>query len=733
MAQLPPGFELESSPSKSVNSQSIPAGFELESSQPQEQRTGQQVDAIQQQRVEALPEFGSGGLLSGEDQTTVAALTPALLTATNPSEIASILKSNVPNVGITYTPEGAIIARNNKTGATVELNKPGISKLDFLQGIGIMAAFTPGGRAATTAGLVAKTGITSTINEAVQALSGGEFNAEQVVIDSATAGLLDKAFEVAKATGRNIKEVLRTDAKVDPDVLLKSFKPQGFKTSFAKEGAQPSQVGATLERATQGDLTEEAIQRLRQAEEQGVQLTGAQASKDFAQAEAEQTLLGGVSKEAQQARAFADQQQEQLLAAADKFTGKFGGSSRLQEATGEIAEVTARDKGEAIQSALKTTQELGRKEVSKLYTEAAETAGEALPLNNDSIVSIADDIIVNRPITAEVEKSINTSLAKFGLIGDSVEQSTRNKFKVMDGDQAITITGDVTPLTLSNAEEFRKSLNKAVGADQTGSVKVIIGELDDQITKVIEQGAETGRTTAFETARAAAAKQAQTFKAKDVIDELVGFKKGTRTPKVDPETVIAKIAKGDKAVTNIRKIKKILLTDPTDQTRNAWNAIKSETVGDILSQAINKDTLEISGVRLNSALKKYKPEALIELLGTKNYNELKQLQKVIGDATIPIPRTTNPSGTFTKFLALSERLGNFAGMGKVNFGSLVKETLSKGQESAGRAKALDKMINTKMKKISKDTPALAKNKGTLRQAARLISLLEIRQLDKESK
>jgi len=726
MAQLPPGFELEPVQNKVNAPQGIPAGFEVEAQQTQPQRTGEQVEKQQQQRIQDLPEFGSGGLLSGEDKATVAALTPALLTATDPNEIASILKSNVPNVGITYTPEGAVIARNNKTGATVELNKPGLSKLDFLQGIGIMAAFTPGGRAATTAGLVAKTGVTSAINEAVQALSGGEFNAEQIAIDGATAGLLDKAFEVAKATGRNIKEVLRNDAKVDPEQLLKSFESQGFKTPYAKPGAQPSQVGATLERATQGDLTEEAVQRLRQAEDQGVQLTGAQASKDFAQAEAEQTLLGGVSKEAQQARAFADQQQEQLLAAADKYAGKFGGSSRLQEATGEVAEVTARDKGETIQEALKGAQELGRKEVSKLYTDAAETAGDALPLNNDSIVTISDDIIVNRPITAEVEKSINTALAKFGLIGDTVEQSTRNKFKVMDGEQAITITGDVTPLTLSNAEEFRKALNKAVGADQTGSAKIIVSELDKQVLNVIEQGAETGRTTAFKTAREAAAKQAQTFKAKDVVDDLVGFKKGTKTPKVDPETVIAKIAKGDKSVTNIRKIKKILLTDPTDQTRNAWNAIKSETVGDILSQAINKDTLEISGARLNSALKKYKPEALIELLGTKNYNELKALQKVIGDVTIPLPRTTNPSGTFTKFLAMSERLGNFAGMGKVNFGSLIKETVEKGQESAGRAKALDKMVNTKMKKIAKENPSLAKNRGALRKAARLIAILETR-------
>ena len=105
------------------------------------------------------------------------------------------------------------------------------------------------------------------------------------------------------------------------------------------------------------------------------------------------------------------------------------------------------------------------------------------------------------------------------MIGDSVEQSTRNKFKVIDGDQTITITGEVTPLTLSNAEEFRKALNNAVGADQTGSAKIVVGELDDQVLKVIEEGAETGRTSAFKTARQAAAQQKTTFSAKDVVDD----------------------------------------------------------------------------------------------------------------------------------------------------------------------------------------------------------------------
>ena len=86
-----------------------------------------------------LPEIGQGGLLFGEDKTKTAALTPALLTATNPEELGQILQSNFENIGITSDEKGNLIANNNQTGAKVVLNKPGVSQFDILQGLGIAA------------------------------------------------------------------------------------------------------------------------------------------------------------------------------------------------------------------------------------------------------------------------------------------------------------------------------------------------------------------------------------------------------------------------------------------------------------------------------------------------------------------------------------------------------------------------------------------------------------------
>ena len=130
-------------------------------------------------------------------------------------------------------------------------------------------------------------------------------------------------------------------------------------------------------------------------------------------------------------------------------------------------------------------------------------------------------------------------------------------------------------------------------------------------------------------------------------------------------------------------------------------------------------------------MKNYKPEALRELLGKNQLAELKLLQETIGTATIPPPGTTNPSGTFTKLVNMAERLGNFAGAGQVNLGSLALLGIRKGKEVASRNKTLDGIVNTKIKTLKASNPKM--NRSSLEKAARTLAFLEIRELDKENK
>lgn len=203
-------------------------GFDISTAQPVQP---QQVEAIQQQRVEALPELGGGGLLAGQDPAVGAAITPALLTTTNPVETGNILTSSFPGViGVTQTKEGEFIATNNETGVRVSLNKPGLSQLDIVQGLGIAAAFTPAARAAVIPGAIARragtgavaAGATQAVIEAGQTQAGGQFDPGEVALAAGLGGAAELAAPLvapaARAVGRAVRGAGQAVARTAGDV-----------------------------------------------------------------------------------------------------------------------------------------------------------------------------------------------------------------------------------------------------------------------------------------------------------------------------------------------------------------------------------------------------------------------------------------------------------------------------------------------------------------------------------
>jgi hypothetical protein len=139
------------------------------------------------------PETG-GGVGSTLTVGQRAAISAAAMTMTDPEEIASMLKA-VSNdvIGITYAPDGAIIATNNETGARGLVNRPGASGMDLMQLLGLGAAFSPAG---TIASLGVKTALPAVASAtmrkqlekaAVRRASyqaAGTFGATQTVIEA---------------------------------------------------------------------------------------------------------------------------------------------------------------------------------------------------------------------------------------------------------------------------------------------------------------------------------------------------------------------------------------------------------------------------------------------------------------------------------------------------------------------------------------------------------------------
>lgn len=265
-----------------------------------------------------LPELGRGGLLAGEDPAKSAAITPALLTTTNPAELGQILQSNFPNIGIQSDEAGNLIATNNTTGVRVVLNQPGLSALDIIQGGALAAAFTPAGRAATVPIAGLRAGLTEAGLQAVQAVSGGEFNAEDVAL-AATAG----------AAGQKLSDIIASAPAARPSAQTAAQRAtaQGVdEIPGPSTDEQRRTLAATISKGKAQDIAAEVVpdqKIIDAADELGVDILPSASSQNLIFRELEQGLKsvpGSQLKEREAAGITT------LAQKADDLITEFGGS-----------------------------------------------------------------------------------------------------------------------------------------------------------------------------------------------------------------------------------------------------------------------------------------------------------------------------------------------------------------------------------------------------------------------
>ena len=191
-----------------------------------------------------------------------AALTAAIMTTTDPNEIAQIFTQEVeyedpntgemtstrmfPDIGIQQAPDGTLIVNNSKTGAQAIINRPGLSGFDWMQMGVIGGAYTPAGRVASLAAaparaaavhaakkvasetarrlairqarkkgsmaLMAGSGVTEAGLQAGQEAAGGEFNKAEVALSTAFGIVPDYVFDPLARTMTKIPSLLAQKA-----------------------------------------------------------------------------------------------------------------------------------------------------------------------------------------------------------------------------------------------------------------------------------------------------------------------------------------------------------------------------------------------------------------------------------------------------------------------------------------------------------------------------------------
>jgi len=143
------------------------------------------------------PDYLSARFMTGTDPQ---ALMRTALMASSPEESVQIITANNPSIQVRQDDRGNYVLRSAIDGKEYAI-KPGIRGSDIPRAAGTVAAFTPAGRARTITGGIAATGATQAGIETTQALTGGEFNPEDVALAGALGGAIPAAARVLPGIG----------------------------------------------------------------------------------------------------------------------------------------------------------------------------------------------------------------------------------------------------------------------------------------------------------------------------------------------------------------------------------------------------------------------------------------------------------------------------------------------------------------------------------------------------
>lgn len=330
---------------------------------------------VERLRMSQVPEISQAGIKSIAPE---AGLGTAMLglTTFDPLEFAQILKAQYPDIGIQSQPSGEILAFNPETQQRVSLNKPGLSAMDVLQGLGVMSAFAGPAAAASAAPQAAgrfigqkvaaptalralsqagTAGLTEAGIQQVQAMSGGEFDPEEVALAAGLAGATD----LIAPAGRAISDRLR-----------------------------------------RGGETAEQAARRRVFEQEGLTPTRAQVTRDSGEFQTQQSLIKRQPDSPVQSRL---EQQEALL------SGAF--EKRAIDSGGNVITSTATPIDEVLERSIALDENIGN-----LYRKARELAPGSKDIRLNKLTGTLRTIAGEERVSGGLYSAVRDNLRQRGVI-----------------------------------------------------------------------------------------------------------------------------------------------------------------------------------------------------------------------------------------------------------------------------------------------------------------------------
>lgn len=350
-----------------------------------------------------------------------------------------------------------------------------------------------------------------------------------------------------------------------------------MQAALKETGIKPEDLtDDTIQYIRSKDAVPEDVIRKSEFEELGLPSTKGDVTQDFAQKKAEAQLLETADDVGVTVRKIRTEQSEKLQQTLDEMATGLG---------------VADEAGESVKSALSKLYKSKKKNQRELYEKLAKEADnvENIPLQiaDDIDYDILDDIeIINEPAI----KGLKKRLLKFGQ-GSPEELAEFAKKET------------ITPLTLKNAERFRKMLNNISQGDpkMQAATRSIMEGLDNQYGVALDTLENAGRSSELgniaKSAREATRDIKTEFSPESITGKLINKKRDGVTNIVEADNLFKQILKPNKNISTYEKLDKVIknLDKAGSKGKKAISDLQSKTVLEMLNSAFKNTSRNIQG------------------------------------------------------------------------------------------------------------------------------------------
>lgn len=338
-----------------------------------------------------------------------------------------------------------------------------------------------------------------------------------------------------------------------------------------------------------------------------------------------------------------------------------------------------REQGLVVDDALKTLAKRMDTKVKALYKRAEKSGELAEPVDMGGLADELNALRAERT-AAPVIKGLADELAVRELATGALEQGTLKMKR---------------PLTLNEAEELRKKVNRIAKQNDPNDLRV-----GGELKTLIDNLTENSGGEAYKAARAARKEVGDKFERISLVKKLVGMKPGTTDRQVALENVVeTAVTSGGTSLDDIKALKSVL-DDAGPRGQRAWRELQGATLEHIQNKAYRSQTDE-SGQRVlyPSQLEKViadldKGGKLDFVFDKRTAELLRTMGEVSKDLFTAPPGSVNSSNTASAMTNAMDTLVTFMLSGAPIPAGKVSSSLINSLRSRGLRKEVNRLIST---------------------------------------